>query len=907
MPSVGARLARLAFLLAAVQAVGAEPLEPLPGAATILEKVRSEGGPRVEPRTFSHFSRQLRNYQKAMLQQPAEESVKEYLRLCDEFFKQSPTYAEAGAQAAFNPVAFLPPPAAWPTLKEAILARTAPKLDDPAAQLEATIRELAFRLLAATLTQDEALHTDTYAALQALNQLAPKYEKERLDAFFTAHCHAVIALWEKPETILAALTDQLPILAARTEATPLAIPDLVAQAGEEKVRPFLEQALVTPNVVLSIPPGTATHRLAREIAEQKINDLKLPPWTLAHDVLAGSLYKRLEKRFGESEFKPIPGVVTNVSPDEMVARQYYLLSLLRSRKEVDANTFLARVANTDGLLERAEAHGLDGELFRVWQKRQEKAPIAAHWHPFTQLGMRLGESEAVLNLLRAQLAKSSPEKSPDLSLSLATLLLSLDQVQEALSILSQLPDAEPLTRKVALALNQPAVEPPPASGPSVSHLVEGLKAAPEKSLPAALALARLYHERGQSKDLLTLVDNFPFWGAGDLKEFLPRQPELPLLTASALIATGQPEKGRLILQTALAHDPTLDRAYEMLCQLDGMAVLPLLDALAKYAPQHALLWKAQLLFEHKKGPEAEKALRTVIAHDPSGTRQAVDSLIRAYSILSNIRMARGDMEEAQACRRMVQALQLTQQADRAVDTGLHQRAIRLYRSALELQENLFLAQANLARVLAETGQADAAKPHFQKAFELMPESALPPNLDALLKTKVAQTLAEAIFQARAQQEPPSAQAHYLLGLVHEAQGRPAFADYLKTVELAPELREAWVRLRAITRREAQPALERDRIALQLYRRTPAEQRQPTDLADVSNLRALWESVHQLETAKLAPAEPQRLYPLLGALQYGPKSSYWQVDWPTPTLAGMTLGAQWKLHALAPLLNRDLPR
>lgn len=942
MPSVAVRFAILAAgVLSIVNPLsGAEATEPLLGAKAVLEKVRTEGGPAPEPHSFPHFSKQLSAYQKAMGHLAPEEAAKEYLRLCDEFFQNSASYPERRARDAFTPTAFLPPPSAWPALKEAILVRPPADLDDTAAQFSATIRELGLRLLAATLTADTILYDDTYAALQALSQLTPEGEKRRFEAFFTAHCQALVAVSEQPAAILAALTDQLAYYLARPTGTRLAIPDLAAQMDEGKVQAFIEQALITPHLLLA-PEGAATRALARKVAVEKINTLKLPQWSLAHDVEATALYKAMERHFGESDYKPIPQMSSRVPDDEIVARQYYLLSLLTAKKEPEAIAFFRKIPNTRDLLPKAEKLGLSAPLFKIWQQSLEKAPLASHWGDYAILASRLGESATALKQLRAHLAKATPEQPPELTSALITLLLASDQLDEALPLIRQTPDAAARLLALGEALDDPALRQeavsmtaPDSRSPLrlkegdgakvekqlVAALMESVKNTPSESMEQAHALALLYHQQGRYNDLLTLIDQFPFWGASDLAELHHRSAAsdlpLPYMAASALVATGQGEKARPILHAVLAHDPAFDPAYELLCRLDGLAALPYLEALAKVNPTRALLWKAQLLFNEKKMGEAEKAVRAAIARDPSGASQATEPLIRAYSILAEIRKARADREEAAACRNLVQALQLTQQGDAARIAGLSTRAIRLYRTALEHHAELFATQAHLAQTLAETGQPDAAKPHFQKAFELMPESSPKSSShsdrsdaewDALLSGPHEQRLAEQIFLARTQQDPPSAQAHYLLGLIHEKQGRTqdALLSYRKAIELAPEHLEAWRQLHAITRLEPLPATQRDRIALQLYRRTSAEQRQPTDLAEVTNLPALWESVHQLEAPTAPtndPTSPPHLYPLLGALQYGSKVPYWQIDWPTPSLAGKTLSAQWQIRALDPLLN-----
>src|SRR5262249_33494037 len=217
---------------------------------------------------------------------------------------------------------------------------------------------------------------------------------------------------------------------------------------------------------------------------------------------------------------------------------------------------------------------------------------------------------------------------------------------------------------------------------------------------------------------------------------------------------------------------------------EGEEARPFLEQLAARDrfEERPLIWKAELLRRAGKLEEAEQAARAAIAIDPSDGEQRHGRRLRVYSILADIREARGDTAQAASYPEIVRSLRAAEEADRVVEAGagLIQRGVKQYEEALGHFADAYCIQSRLALRLAEEGRFQEAEAHFRRAYELMPESFGRMEThcfgcEGIFEGRRAQALAEEVFRGLLAKSPEKPQLHYLLGYLREQEERYAEA------------------------------------------------------------------------------------------------------------------------------------
>lgn len=133
---------------------------------------------------------------------------------------------------------------------------------------------------------------------------------------------------------------------------------------------------------------------------------------------------------------------------------------------------------------------------------------------------------------------------------------------------------------------------------------------------------------------------------------------------------------------------------------------------------------------------------------------------------------------------------------------------------------------------------------------------------------LAENIAERTFKDILAKTPQKPQAHYLLGYLREEQGRfkEALNHYRTAVKLDPDYVNAWTRLHSLSESIALPVADNDAAVLNQIRLQPSvlhlteRQRGVGGVGDVSDLKALWQTVENLGKEKL-PEPPAVSYPL----------------------------------------------
>ncbi len=391
-------------------------------------------------------------------------------------------------------------------------------------------------------------------------------------------------------------------------------------------------------------------------------------------------------------------------------------------------------------------------------------------------------------------------------------------------------------------------------------------------------LAALYHRAGRHEDVLTLLKESPYWNAKDLSGLLDVSSggdftsvmslhtgssalTLPYLAASAFAATGQTNEAVKITDALLQVYPGSDRGYELLIALDPANALAKMDVLfaRDQFEERPLIWKAYLLQKQGKLEEAEKVVRQAISIDPSDGEEGRGDRMRAYAVLADIRVARGDQKEAEFYRQVVQAIRLSENADQFYLAGLLKHAVAMYEDALNHFSDAYCIQSRLARQLSALGMNAAAEEHYRRAFELMPDSfgrveSHCFGCEKAFAGERAQNIAEQVFAKIAEERPDKPQVYYLLGYlrVEEERYTEASTNFLTAVHLDPEYLNAWVKLNEINSHVLLSPKIRESVALNIIRLDPRGRHATPSLERITDLVTLWNTVVAANKNELPP-------------------------------------------------------
>jgi tetratricopeptide (TPR) repeat protein len=393
-------------------------------------------------------------------------------------------------------------------------------------------------------------------------------------------------------------------------------------------------------------------------------------------------------------------------------------------------------------------------------------------------------------------------------------------------------------------------------------------------------LATLYYKSGRYADVVTLLEQAPYWGARDISELSAQNgseenpvgimwlhapsASLPLLSmaASSLAATGRNEEARKITDALLDSSPDSDRGYELLVALDGTNAIPKLDELfaRDQFEKRPLIWKAHLLRQQGNLEEAEKIIRQAISIDPSDGQSGPGDRMRAYAELADIREARGDQKEADFNREIVKAIRLSENADQFYTVGLLKRAIAMYQEGLSHFSDAYCIQSRMAIQLAAMGDNQAAEEHYRRAYELMPDSfgrveSHCFGCEKAFDGEQAQSIADKVFTQLVAERPDKPQVHYLLGYLRGEEERynEAQTNYLEAVRLDPDYLNAWVKIQEVGEQTLMSSKQRDDIAFNILRLDPLQRHAQPAFDRVTDLTGLWNAKATAASHQPAPA------------------------------------------------------
>ncbi|RYG34527.1 tetratricopeptide repeat protein, partial [bacterium] len=242
-----------------------------------------------------------------------------------------------------------------------------------------------------------------------------------------------------------------------------------------------------------------------------------------------------------------------------------------------------------------------------------------------------------------------------------------------------------------------------------------------------------------------------------------------------------------------------------------------------------LIWKAVVLKNEGKLEEAETTIRQAISIDPSDGETHGGHRLYAYSVLADIREARGDAAQAKEYREAVAAIRIAETADEMAAAGLITRALATYEESLHRFSDAYCIQSRLAIQLMSEGRTKEAEEHYRRAYQLMPESfgrveTHCMGCEGVFAGTLAQDIAEETFVRLAKETPNKPQVHYLLGYLRQSQGRfsEALASYNRAVELDPKYLNAWKQLAMLGNEITIPLERQNAIAEAILRLDPLQ-------------------------------------------------------------------------------------
>jgi tetratricopeptide (TPR) repeat protein len=247
-------------------------------------------------------------------------------------------------------------------------------------------------------------------------------------------------------------------------------------------------------------------------------------------------------------------------------------------------------------------------------------------------------------------------------------------------------------------------------------------------------------------------------------------------------------------------------------------------------------------------------------------------------VLSEILDKKGDAEQAKIMRGAVEAIRISEDADDWWNAGMLSRAVAMYEEALLHFADAYCIQSRLALRYSELGDFTKAEMHYQRAFELMPESfgrveSHCFGCEGAFKSKRAQNIADKVFSQLAVKMPDKAQVFYLLGYLRQQQDLDAeAADYFRqAVKLDPDYLNAWKKLQGMAEAVDMSREEREKIVLELFRLEPGS---GSSLQSLTNLRLLWDTLLSTE-ANQPKQESGSLYVLAASAEAMAKDPNYQ--------------------------------
>ncbi|HTQ09979.1 MAG TPA: hypothetical protein VMI31_07920, partial [Fimbriimonadaceae bacterium] len=448
-------------------------------------------------------------------------------------------------------------------------------------------------------------------------------------------------------------------------------------------------------------------------------------------------------------------------------------------------------------------------------------------------------------------------------------------------------------------------------------------------------LASLYYRANEPEQILTLLHEFPKWGAGDLRDLLTQQgggpgyqgehgQPLGFYAAWAMAQTGRKDQAIDVLHALIpaviaAQHPWAseglpqDSAFELLNRLAGSNALSFYDGLIRGFALEArpLMWRGDLLLQMGKPQEAEKDVLAAIHLDPTDGKAAGGERQRAYEILGRILDAEGKADQAAGCRKIVEAARLAESAATADRAGLDSKAVALYEQALAANPEDCQARLGYAYLLNQEGRFAESTTQYSRAAALVLKNEGPvggAGFNLWRATPGVEVIARSFTQLQPE-NPNNPGLFTCLGEIQESRGdyRASLDDFEKAVAADPKFVRAWHDIVGLGGKGVLTKKQAEQATLALVRLDPLAW-YPSVPEEFGDFAALWRTCHQawkslypLPSGSLLPLEASRRSLKSGARPAG-EGVFVQIREEPPRLRdgpGAALGSLAELQALSP--------
>lgn len=364
-----------------------------------------------------------------------------------------------------------------------------------------------------------------------------------------------------------------------------------------------------------------------------------------------------------------------------------------------------------------------------------------------------------------------------------------------------------------------------------------------------LLLLSLYHSANRPKDVLYLLDKFPWWGGKDLQEIATEQ--VMLLAAESLHSEDKSRDAEVVLKAHLESNPSNDAFYRLLTQIKGSDLIPWLYEI--YArdrfEERPLIWIAHLLHQEGKYHQAEEVIRQALKVDPTDGEQKAGDRVYAYSVLSKILHSLGREKDSLFFRDVVKAVRVAERGDEYRQIGILEKSLAKYSEAQLLFRDAYCVQWRLAERMYELGRFSEAKTHYELAFERMPEqfgqvASFCFGCANVFDNKHSRSIAEEVLIRLEKTTPARPQVFYLLGQLRESQNNlsAAYKCYSKAVTLDQGYLDAWKKIFNLQDRIFTSQTEKDEIALKILSMDPLMRHHRPDFRHFVNVADLWRTL-----------------------------------------------------------------
>lgn len=692
------------------------------------------------------------------------------------------------------------------------------------------------------------------------------------------------------------------------------VPDLVRQFGKERAESILHKILEGSGIFTRFM-GAESQDLAMAVVVATLSTQKRPQWYLARGLADFPYVAALVGRFGEGAFEQFG--------TSGAAGVIYALGLAKRGQVDEAERVLAIADPWSSDLTTYVNGGWDKQtLFDLVATLLNRKPLDALWPLYSALGRSLGRSEEVAQCLDRWI--SSPDLTPRSRAICLAQRASIDLAQgrtkaaiaayEECVRLDARQYADTLLRLAAVVRDREALdfvaEAAKSMGTDVNrldlfgaYLSQGrffdaqaavllaaqdtqnvnLRAEGQGRLLDAypgrgVQLAHLYYKAGRPAEILTLLDEYPSWGANDLFDLVDYRSDsyysiergeiepLGFYAAWAFGKAGRTPLAVRILHSLIAFEPYSDAAYALLNELEGEAALAFYDQRVGTNPwdARALVWKGDLLLRTGKPKEAEASVRTAMALDPTG----VSTRRFELEILANILEANGDQTGASSFRQRVEAARIADQGDRERRVGLYSQAVEHYRQSLDLSPAHGGVQARYAQALESLGNHREAVAAYMKSLELLPGhrgAAIELPDERILQNETDRQLARSTLESMRRAYPRDPGILVALGQFESRMGndKEALASYEEAARIDPRYFQARLGIASLASSGVASREQIEKALLALISLAPGWARYYYILpayGSISDKSALWLAYHKATSS--APGPPVGpLYPL----------------------------------------------